>query len=49
MKVAINPPPIYDLAAMRGWRTVRLDRLPSVKHEAAKHFKEPFFALKKAA
>ncbi len=49
MKAAFNPPRIFDLAAMRGWRTVRLDRLPCLHHEVAKPFEERAFELKKAA
>lgn len=40
---------VYDLAAMRGWRTIRLDRMAAPKVQQGKSFSMPLHELRKAA
>lgn len=40
---------VYDLAAMRGWRTIRLDRIAAPKAQQGKSFSMPLHELPKAA
>lgn len=39
---------MYDLAAMRGWRTIRLDRIAAPKAQQGRSFSMPLHELPKA-